>query len=563
MKTKRLFLLVIWLVVVSLLVACGGGESGNVSEEPAATVASDESDDGGLPFGDSAAYAPQIEVEEEEAATEEEPAEEPADAGLSYSFEPAATPAATAAREEISAAATATPEAPVDSFFEDYGVNPFIDSAEDNLSTFAIDVDTGAYTVMRGYIEDGYLPPDESVRVEEYINYFQQDYALPEEGAFAIHLEGAPSPYGDTDDYYLLRVGVQGFDVPADQRPDATLIFVIDISGSMDQDNRLPLVRQSLARLVDNLRPTDRVGIVVYGDSARVLLEPTLVSARQQLLDIINNIRPEGSTNAESGLLAAYELAERYHVPGQITRLILCSDGVANVGNTTAEAILEHASENIYLSTFGFGMGGYNDVLMEQLADQGNGAYAYIDDLDEAERVFAENLTSTLFTIAKDVKIQVEFNSSVVERYRLIGYENRAVADQDFRDDTVDAGEIGAGHSATALYEIRLVAEPPAGQVAMTVRVRYTTPDTNEVVEVARNIGQRDFLTNFADATPRFQLAAVVAEYAEILRNSYWAQDNTLNSLTADARRIAEYFPADPDVQEFAALVAQSAAISQ
>jgi Ca-activated chloride channel family protein len=553
MKTKRPFHIVVWLILLALLAACGGGEATleRDAQEPAATQAAD--------IGDSEA------ISDSPFQVEAEPVEEMAEEALS-----ATMPAMPAASGGVTAQATPAPmstatvegeEPPVDSFFEDYGVNPFIDSAEDNQSTFAIDVDTGAYTVMRGYVEDGYLPPDESVRVEEYVNYFQQDYALPAEEAFAIHLEAAPSPYGDTDDYYLVRVGIQGYDVPADQRPDATLIFVIDISGSMDQDNRLPLVRQSLTRLVDNLRPTDRIGIVVYGDNARVLLEPTFVDARQQILSIVDTIRPEGSTNAEAGLLAAYDLAQRYAQPGQITRLILCSDGVANVGATTAEAILQHAQENIYLSTFGFGMGGYNDVLMEQLADQGNGAYAYIDDLAEAERVFAQNLTATLFTIAKDVKIQVEFNPSVVERYRLLGYENRAVADQDFRDDTVDAGEIGAGHSATALYEIRLVAEPVPGQVAMTVRVRYTTPDTNEVVEIARNIGQRDFLTTFADASPRFQLAAVVAEYAEILRNSYWAQNNNLTSLSTDARRIAEYFPTDPDVQEFAQLVTQAAAL--
>lgn len=548
MKTKRPFHLVVWLILLALLAACGGGDMSVDNEEPAATIAADI-----VSFNVSDAdsnSSAQIEVEAEPM---EEMAEQPMPATGGVTAQATPAPMSTATPESIDLAAS--------SFFEDYGVNPFIDAAEDNLSTFAIDVDTGSYTIMRGYIQDGYLPPDESVRVEEYVNYFKQDYPLPTDEAFAIHLEGAPSPYGETDDYYLVRVGVQGYDVPADQRPDATLIFVIDVSGSMDQDNRLPLVRQSLARLVDNLRPTDRIGIVVYGDNARVLLEPTFVDARQQILNIIDTIRPEGSTNAEAGLIAAYDLAERYYQPGQITRLILCSDGVANVGNTTAEAILQHAKENIYLSTFGFGMGGYNDVLMEQLADKGDGAYAYIDDLAEAERVFAENLTSTLFTIAKDVKIQVEFNPSVVARYRLLGYENRAVADQDFRDDTVDAGEIGAGHSATALYEIRLVEEPAPGQVAMTVRVRYTTPDTNEVVEIARNIGQRDFATAFADASPRFQLTAVVAEYAEILRNSYWAQNNTLTALTTDARRIAEYFPTDPDVQEFAQLVSQAATL--
>ncbi len=341
-------------------------------------------------------------------------------------------------------------------FFEDYGVNPFIDSEDDNLSTFAIDVDTGAYTIMRRYLSDGVLPPDESVRVEEYINFFDQDYAIPQNEAFAIHLEGAPAPYGESDNYQLVRVGIQGYEVDAEQRPDAMLIFVIDVSGSMDMENRLGLVKESLRLLVDELRPTDRVGIVVYGSQAEVILEPTYVDSRRTILKAIDRVQPNGSTNAEHGIMLAYQLADEFYQEGDINRLILASDGVANVGNTAAEAILQHSEEGISLSSFGFGMGNYNDVMMEQLANQGDGTYAYIDSIQEAERVFIDDLTSTLLTIAKDAKIQVEFNENVVERYRLLGYENRDVADEDFRNDEVDAGEIGAGHSVTALYEVKL-----------------------------------------------------------------------------------------------------------
>jgi Ca-activated chloride channel family protein len=454
-------------------------------------------------------------------------------------------------------------ESAADMFFEDYGVNPFIDTEDDNLSTFAIDVDTGSYTIMRRYLRDGELPPDESVRVEEYVNFFEQEYPLPENGAFAIHLEGSPAPYGENDKYQLLRVGIQGYDVDKSQRPDAMLIFVIDVSGSMEMENRLGLVKQSLRMLVDELRPTDRVGIVVYGSTAEVILEPTYVDARTTILQAIDRVQPNGSTNAEHGIMLAYDLADKFYQDGQINRLILASDGVANVGQTAADAILQHSEEGISLSTFGFGMGNYNDVMMEQLADQGDGSYAYIDSLDEAERVFIDDLTGTLLTIAKDAKIQVEFNPEVVERYRLLGYENRDVADEDFRNDAVDAGEIGAGHSVTALYEIKAADDADPNEAAMTVRVRYADPDTAEVTEIEKSISLDQFAESFTESSPRFQLTAVVAEYAEILRDSYWAKESSLEDVALDARRIAEYLPQDADVQEFAELVSQAALLSE
>ena len=449
-----------------------------------------------------------------------------------------------------------------DMFFEDYGVNPFIDSEDDNLSTFAIDVDTGAYTIMRRYLQDGVLPPDESVRVEEYINFFDQDYAIPQNEAFTIHLEGAPAPYGENENYQLVRVGIQGYEVDASQRPDAMLIFVIDVSGSMEREDRLGLVKESLRLLVDELRPTDRVGIVVYGSQAEVILEPTYVDSRRKILNAIDSVQPNGSTNAEHGIMLAYELADEFYQEGDINRLILASDGVANVGNTAAEAILQHSAAGISLSSFGFGMGNYNDVMMEQLANQGDGSYAYIDSIQEAERVFIDDLTSTLLTIAKDAKIQVEFNENVVERYRLLGYENREVADEDFRNDDIDAGEIGAGHSVTALYELKLADEAAPNDTALTVYVRYEDPDSGQVMEIQQQISPGQFADSFAQTSPRFQLDAVVAEYAEILRDSYWARESDLASVALEAHRIAEYLPHDADVQEFAALVSEAAALS-
>jgi len=455
-----------------------------------------------------------------------------------------------------------------DVFFDDPGVNPFIDTEDDHFSTFAVDVDTASYTVMRRYVDDGYLPPEESVRVEEYVNFFEQEYEPPaeHEGAFAIHLEGAPSLYGG-ERYHLVRVGLQGYEIPAEARKDVVLTFVIDVSGSMDMENRLELVKDALWLLVEELRPTDRVGIAVYGSRARVVLEHTAVGEnKRRILRAIDSLQPSGSTYAEEGLVTAYRLASAAFDSEATNRVILCSDGVANVGNTGPDSILEqirdYADRGIYLTTMGFGMGNYNDVLMEQLADDGDGFYAYVDTVKEAERVFVHDLTSTLQVIARDAKIQVEFNPAVVSRYRLIGYENRDVADEDFRNDEVDAGEIGVGHSVTALYEVKFQPEAPAPEVAMTVRVRYEDPDTGEVTEIARSIARSDFAPAFDEASARFQLDAVVAEYAEILRQSYWAKDSSLEDVAWEARRIAEYLPRDPDVAEFTGLVERASRIA-
>jgi peptide/nickel transport system substrate-binding protein len=442
-------------------------------------------------------------------------------------------------------------------YFENYGVNPFVDTQDDHLSTFAIDVDTASYSLMRRYLNEGYLPPKDAVRVEEYVNYFYQDYAPPQQGAFAIHLDGSPSPFGEQDDY-LLRVGIQGYQIPPAQRKDAALVFVIDISSSMNKENRLELVKKSLRLLVNELRPTDTVGIVVYGSRSRVFLKPTPASQAHIILSVIDQLRTSGSTNAEEGLVMGYKLAARNFKVGGINRIILCSDGVANVGNTDPDAILaqvrDYAAQGITLSTVGFGMGNYNDVLMEQLADDGDGNYAYVDTLDEAQRIFVDNLSGTLQVIAKDAKIQVDFNPGVVSHYRLIGYENRDVADEDFRDDDVDAGEIGAGHNVTALYELRF--HQGAQGSALTAHVRYEDPETGEVREIAQSMDRADFST-FEEMPARFRLTAAVAAYADILRHGPWSKEGNLATVTELARQVAAELPNDPDVVEFAALVHQ------
>ena len=455
-------------------------------------------------------------------------------------------------------------DAPYDAnFFKHYGVNPFIDTEDDRLSTFAMDVDTASYTVARRFVIDGHLPNPDSVRVEEFINHFDQEYERPAGDAFAIHMDGAPSLFGG-EKHWLIRVGLQGRVIPTAERKDASLVFVIDVSGSMARENRLGLVKKSLRLLVDELRPTDDVGIVVYGSQGRVVLEPTSGENKEEILKAISKLAPEGSTNAEEGLRLAYQMANRQVEPGRITRLILLSDGVANVGRTGSDSILRevrrNADDEITLSTVGFGIGNFNDVLMEQLANDGDGNYAYVDTLGQARRVFVENLTGMLQVIAKDAKVQVDFDPGVVSRYRLLGYENRRIADRDFRNDSVDAGEVGAGHTVTALYEVKLK-DDAQGRIA-TVYIRYQDPELGDVQEVSQEFHRKELTTVFENASPRFQLNAAVAEYAEILRESYWAQDSSLDQVSAVAQRVNGLLADDTDVEEFTDLVARAKQIT-
>ncbi len=576
MKFRMLFTLVVALLML-VIAACSGATAPaeTIAEEAAEEVAEDVADvapvvqdiakDTAEAALDAIEYAA-----EEESLTQPDTYEEAASSAppVLAIAQPTTAESAVIVSEAAHSQPTPRPQAtlqpaPANTFFEDYGVNPMIDAEDDNLSTFAIDVDTGAYTVMRQYLDRGQLPPAASVRPEEYINYFDHGYEIPQQDAFAIHLDAAPSPYAESDRYQLVRVGIQGYEVPADRRPDALLIFVIDVSGSMQGRERLGLVKDSLIELVAELNRTDRVGIVVYGSTARVVLEPTYVRERSDIIRAISNLSTEGSTNVEQGIRTAYRLADAYYDDTQINRLILASDGVANVGSTTAEEILRYAERGISLSSFGFGMGTYNDVLMEQLADQGDGTYAYIDTIDEARRLFIDDLTGTLLTIAKDAKVQVEFDSETVRSYRLIGYENRAVADEDFRNDSVDAGEIGAGHSVTALYEVKFFAEAETGDDVLTVRLRYEDPASGEVIEQAETLSREDVHRTFGDAPATFQLTALVAEYAEILRESYWARDNDLGTLAIDAQRIERLLDDNVDGLEFLEIVTNAARISQ
>ena len=454
MQTLRKAISLSVLFVLLFLSACGGAPA---AQAPAATEA-------------PANYYPEAPAATEAPAFAEPPSSE-------QNQSPSFAPTQTSGNE------------PYDMFFEDHGVNPAIDAEDDNLSTFALDVDTGSYTIMRNYLSDGNLPPADSVRVEEYINYFDQGYVNPPaHQAFGISIDGGPSPFTQSERYEMLRVGIQGYQVDEEDRKDAALTFVIDVSGSMDQDNRLGLVKRSLELLVEQLHRNDTVTIVVYGSNARVVLNPTPGSDKGEILSAIYSLHPEDATNAAAGLRLGYGMAMESFMPGGINRVILCSDGVANVGNTEADEILDEISryldDGLTLTTIGFGMDNYNDTLMEQLADKGDGFYAYVDDIDEARKLFIDEITGTLQTIALDAKVQVDFNPDVVKSYRLVGYENRAIADDEFRDNEVDAGEIGAGHTVTALYEVKLF--PDAyGRIA-TVNMRWEDPDTHSVTEISK-----------------------------------------------------------------------------
>jgi Ca-activated chloride channel family protein len=453
-------------------------------------------------------------------------------------------------------------------YFEHTGVNPFVATEEDALSTFAVDVDDASWAVARNYLEHDDLPPAAAVRVEEFVNAFDPGWPGHAGDDLRVHVAGAPSRFGRG--YELLRIGITGRDLPKEARRAANLVFVVDVSGSMGRENRLGAVRHCLTMLLDELQEGDRVGIVVYGSRGEVRLQPTDIERRGTIQAAIDGLVPNGSTNAYEGLKLAYEMARTHYEADKINRLILCSDGVANNGATTvAEEMLalvrRSSDEGISLSTIGFGMGNYNDVLMEKLADKGDGNYAYVDRREEAERVFRENLTGMLETVAREAKVQVEFDGRYVSRWRLLGYENRDVADRDFRNDAVDAGEIGAGHRVTALYEIKLTDEGRGTEHDLgVVRLRWEAPRhdvkrAGEVTEIAAPIPRAAFFDRFGDAAPRLRLQATVAEFAEILRGSYWAKDSTYEDVLAVVEGLAATEAGDGDAAEVARLVRAAA----
>ncbi len=429
-----------------------------------------------------------------------------------------------------------------DIFFEHTGVNPFVDTEDDRLSTFGMDVDTGSFTVARRYLRDGNMPPRAAIRVEEFVNSFDYGDVPPRRSDFRLIVEGAPSAFASSERTYTLRLAVKAREVDAADRPSAVLVFCVDISGSMDRENRLGLVKKALFELLENLRRDDYVGLVVYGSSGRVLLKPT--TDHDEIRRAIDRLQAGGATNAEEGLVLAYDLLSDGDKDGRIRRVILCSDGVANVGRTGPNSILKRirreAGDGIELTTVGFGMGNYNDTLMEQLADTGNGRYAYVDELGEARRIFVEELTGTLLTLGHDAKAQVEFDPGVVSRWRLLGYENRDIADHLFRDPTVDAGEIGAGHTVTAVYEVKLRPEAARRGRVATLRLRYRPMGGDGEIELDETLRVSQLAESWEDASPALKLASTVAEFAEILKGAYWAKDGNLDDVRRRLHRLED-----------------------
>lgn len=394
----------------------------------------------------------------------------------------------------------------------------------DSLSTFGADVDEGSYTFARRKILEGSLPDSASIRPEEFINYFDPRYDPPATDIFAIHSEVAPSLWRG-DSLHVMRVGVQARrDTAAESRP-WNLTFLVDVSGSMSP--RMEFVKEILNLVVDGMRPGDILSIAAYDYTPRTILEPTTLADRDKagIKSLIAGLAADGSTNMAAGMVRGYELNDKMRIAGGNNRVVVVSDGDANVGETDADGILtlirQHTDAGTTISTLGVGSGNYNAEMMESLADRGDGNYHYLDSQREAERVLKLKLMGTMVLVARDLKIQVAFRPERVERYRLIGYENRAIADEDFEKDTTDAGEIGSGHHVTALYELRL--KPGGTGDIADVRLRYHTPAGAEEVFRSRTVRSSEMVASARAASRRFQFIQGVAEFAERLRRSPWA----------------------------------------
>jgi len=447
-------------------------------------------------------------------------------------------------------------------FRKRYGVHPFVDTSRDPFSTFGMDVDTASYTLARNNIRSGRLPDPKTVRTEEFINNFGEEFSADPDAVFSVFSEGAPSPFGEGLD--LLKIAVKARELHPLERKDAVLTFAIDTSGSMNLENRLALVRQALETLVRALEPGDRVGIVAFGAHPYLVLPHTPARERQRILGAIRSLAPGGGTNVEAGLDLAYRIADEVMQKTAVNRVVLCSDGVANVGPSGPEEVLQkvkvYARRGIYLSSVGFGMGKYNDEMLETLARNGNGNYAYVDGIDAAAEIFQTHLPSTLQVLAADAKIQVDFNPDVVSHYRLLGYENRDIADVDFRNDKKDAGEVGPGSTVTVLYEIRRKSSS-SGDLGR-IYLRYRDTGTGRVDEANYPLTPGVLATRLEDSSDRFRFIACVAEAAELLRNSYWARNGTYTKVIQGLHTLSPEYRARPEWNEFTDLVTRAQALT-
>lgn len=442
---------------------------------------------------------------------------------------------------------------------------PFSSVAKDPLSTFSIDVDTASYSKLRQYVlENNVVPPASSIRIEEWLNYFDYQYPGPAgDEPFAAHMKMGDCPWNAK--HKLVRVAIQAKKVANEERPKSNLVFLIDVSGSMADANKLPLVKRTLGLLTAQLREQDRVAIVVYAGASGCVLPSTSGVQKDQILGSINELQSGGSTNGGSGIELAYKIAKENFVPGGVNRVILCTDGDFNVGVTGTDALVsmmqEQAKSNIFLTCLGYGIGNYNDSMMEQISDKGNGTYAMVDSETEARRVMTEQLSGTLMTVAKDVKIQIEFNPAKVHSYRLIGYENRRLAAADFNNDKKDAGEIGAGHRVTALYEIvpvgqqdsipgaidelrfskaqkqepSLAAEDAASKDWLLLKIRSKQPESSQSTKQEFVLGEVASQIAYEGEQSDFDWAVSVAEFGLLMRQSQLAPGMDWDKMLARA----------------------------
>ncbi|MFT6070724.1 MAG: Ca-activated chloride channel family protein [Bacteriovoracaceae bacterium] len=438
---------------------------------------------------------------------------------------------------------TPMPQANTESYAE-AKTNEFLRVLDKPLSTFSIDVDTASYSNMRRFVNNGTVPPKDSVKVEEFINYFDYKYEAPTKGEtpFAVNLEMADSPWNEG--YKLVRVGLKAKEIALNSRPNSNLVFLLDVSGSMNSPNKLPLLKESLKMLLRKLDERDRVAMVVYAGASGLVLPSTAANKRTEILSALNKLNAGGSTNGGAGIELAYKTALENFIPGGINRVILATDGDFNVGTTGRAGLLdlikEKSKSKVFLTVLGLGMGNYKDDTLETLAQNGNGNYAYIDNMNEAKKVLNEDLSGTLMTIAKDVKIQVEFNPSKVSAYRLVGYENRMLKAKDFNDDKKDAGEIGAGHRVTAFYEIvptgvefkgssidklkyqvakaKKVSSPKlvVSEEILNIKLRYKEPEGDKSKKI--EVPLKDQSQEFSKASVDFRFAIAVATYAQLLK---------------------------------------------
>lgn len=463
--------------------------------------------------------------------------------------------------------------------------NPFLRVGQNPLSTFSIDVDTASYANVRRFLTQGQLPPKDAVRIEEMINYFDYDYPAPPEGyPFSVNTQVAGCPW--KPEHRLVRIGLKGKEIDMDKRPAGNLVFLLDVSGSMDEPDKLPLLKRAMKMLVQKLGPQDRVAVVVYAGASGLVLPstPCLKENKVFILSSLDKLEAGGSTHGSEGIQLAYEVAQKNMVSGGVNRVILATDGDFNVGVTNegdlVRLIQEKAKSGIFLTVLGFGRGNLKDSAMEKLADKGNGNYGYIDSITEARKLLVDQMGGTLTTIAKDVKIQVEFNPAQVAAYRLIGYENRLLRAEDFNDDTKDAGEIGAGHTVTALYQVvpagvsfegpgvdnlkyqqprRTSPAADSGEL-LTIKLRYKKPDAD--VSKRLTVAVQDMGLSFEEAGQEFKFAAAVAAFGMLLRDSAFkgnsGYDNVLQMARSGRGEDEHGYRA-----EFISLVENAAAMSE